>query len=60
MTHVEKYFVADVLIEAVKAKTDFLPRLVEWKTSIPQIIVGLSINGRLSTVHGIPPILALI
>lgn len=60
MTHVEKYLVADVLMEAVKARTDFFPRLVEWNTSIPQIIVGLSINGRLSTVHGIPPILALI
>lgn len=48
------------MIEAVKAKTDFFPRAVEWKTSIPQIIAGLSIRGKLSTVQGIPPILALI
>jgi len=60
MTHVEKYLVADVLIEAVRAKTDFFPRLVEWNTSIPHIIVGLSMNGKASTVHGIPPILAVI
>jgi len=57
---VEKYFVAELLTEAVRASTDFLPRLVEWNTSMPQIIVGLSINGKASTVHGIPPILAVI
>lgn len=60
MTHVEKYLVAEVLIEAVSPNTDFFPRLVEWKTSIPQIIVGFSMKGRASTVQGIPPILALI
>jgi len=60
MTLVEKYLVAEVLTEAVRASTDFFPRLVEWKTSMPQIIVGFSINGRLSTVQGIPPIFALI
>lgn len=49
-----------MLIEAVRARTDFLPRAVEWKTSMPQIIVGLSMNGRASTVQGIPPIFALI
>lgn len=38
----EKYLVAELLMEAVRAKTDFFPRVVEWKTSIPQIIVGLS------------------
>jgi len=48
------------LIEAVRAKTDFFPRLVEWNTSMPQIIVGLSINGKASTVQGMPPILAVI
>lgn len=60
MTLVEKYLVAELFTEAVSAKTDFFPRLVEWKTSMPQIIVGLSMNGRLSTVHGIPPIFAFI
>ena len=60
ITQVEKYLVAELFTDAVTARTDFLPKLVEWKTSIPQIIVGLSMNGRLSTVQGIPPILALI
>jgi len=60
MTHVEKYLVAETLIDAVRARTDFLPKLVEWKTSMPHIIVGLSINGKASTVQGIPPILAVI
>jgi hypothetical protein len=52
--------VAVEFIEAVRAKTDFLPRLVEWKTSMPQTIAGLLRRGRLSTAQGIPPILALI
>jgi len=60
MTLVDQYFVAVWFMDAVKAKTDFLPKLVEWNTSIPHIIVGLVINGRASTAHGIPPILALI
>jgi hypothetical protein len=60
MTQLEKYLVAEVLIDAVSPSTDFLPKLVEWKTSMPQIMVGLSMNGRLSTVHGMPPILAVI
>jgi len=60
MTEVDQYLVAVEFIEAVSARTDFFPRLVEWKTSIPQIIAGLFIRGRLSTAQGIPPILALI
>jgi len=40
ITLVDQYVVADWFIEAVRAKTDFLPRAVEWKTSIPQTIVG--------------------
>jgi hypothetical protein len=52
--------VAVWFIEAARASTDFFPRLVEWNTSIPQIIAGLVMSGRLSTAQGIPPILALI
>jgi len=47
--------VAELFIEALKASTDFFPRLVAWKTSRPQIMVGLSMNGKLSTAQGIPP-----
>jgi hypothetical protein len=47
-------------MEQLKAKTDFLPREVAWKTSRPQIIVGLSMKGRLSTAQGIPPSFAFI
>jgi hypothetical protein len=50
--------VAELFIEALKARTDFLPRLVAWNTSNPQIIVGLSMKGKLSTAQGIPPSLA--
>ena len=60
MTLVDQYFVAVGFIDAVRARTDFLPRLVEWNTSIPQIIAGRLIRGRLSTAQGTPPILALI
>ena len=49
-----------MFIEALKAITDFLPRFVAWKTSRPQIIVGLSMKGKLSTAQGIPPSLAFI
>lgn len=60
MTEVDQYLVAVEFIEAVRARTDFFPKAVEWKTSIPQTIAGLFKRGRLSTAHGIPPILALI
>lgn len=60
MTLVDQYIVADSFIDAVRARTDLFPREVEWKTSIPQIMVLLSMNGSASTVHGIPPILAFI
>jgi hypothetical protein len=60
MTQVDQYLVALWLTDAVKARTDFLPKAVEWNTSMPQIIVGLSMKGKLSTAQGIPPILALI
>ena len=52
--------VADWFIEAVRARTDFFPRTVEWKTSIPQIIVGSFMKGKLSTAQGTPPSLAFI
>jgi len=57
---VDQYFVDVWFIEAAKASTDFFPKLVEWNTSMPQIIVGLFMKGRLSTAQGIPPILAFI
>ena len=60
MTQVDQYLVAVEFMEAVSAKTDFLPRLVEWKTSMPHTMAGLFKRGRLSTAQGIPPILALI
>jgi len=60
MTLVDQYVVADWFIEAVRASTDFLPRAVEWNTSIPQIIVGVYMKGKLSTAQGTPPTLAFI
>ena len=51
---------ADWFIEAVRARTDFLPRAVEWKTSMPIIIVGVDMKGKLSTAQGTPPTLAFI
>jgi len=47
-------------MDAVRASTDFFPKLVEWKTSMPQTIVGLLMRGKLSTAQGMPPILAFI
>jgi len=57
---VEKYLVDELLREAQNPNTDFLPAPVWWNTSIPQIIDGLSMSGKLSTVQGMPPILAQI
>jgi hypothetical protein len=59
-TLVDQYVVALLFIEALRANTDFFPRFVAWKTSRPQIIVGLSMKGKLSTAHGIPPNFAFI
>jgi hypothetical protein len=57
---VDQYWVAVWFIEAVRARTDFFPKAVEWNTSMPHIIVGSFMKGNWSTAHGVPPSLAFI
>merc|ERR1712057_121550 len=59
-TLVDQYVVAVLFIEADNAMTDLLPSFASWNTSRPQIMVGLSMKGSLSTAQGMPPSLAFI